>query len=96
MVKESSKDFDRPLYKKLVRKLKKTIRSISRASTVWGAITKRYKNQRRAPAKEKGIGIAAPDMPPLDARWGKDLMGTFLGDTVPQMLSFAAEEGPER
>ena len=41
--------------------------------------------------KEKGVDIAVLDMPLLDTRRGKDLMGTFLSDIVLQVLSFVAE-----
>ena len=48
-------------------------------------------NQWRILTKEKGIDIVALDMPLLDTRRGKDLMGTFLSDIVLQVLSFVAE-----
>ena len=48
-------------------------------------------NQWRVLTKEKGVDIAVLDMPLLDTRRGKDLVGTFLSDIVLQVLSFVAE-----
>jgi len=91
MDKQSGKDFDRPQYKKLVRKLKKDdllyIKSIDRLGRNYEEI----QNQWRVLTKEKGIDIVVLDMPLLDTRRGKDLMGTFLSDIVLQVLSFVAE-----
>lgn len=87
--KQSGKDFDRPQYKKLVRKLKKDnllyIKSIDRLGRNYSEI----QDQWRYLTKEKGVDIVVLDMP--DTRRGKDLMGTFLSDIVLQVLSFAAE-----
>ena len=89
--KQSGKDFQRPQYKKLVRKLKKDdllcIKSIDRLGRNYEEI----QNQWRILTKEKGIDIVVLDMPLLDTRRGKDLMGTFLSDIVLQVLSFVAE-----
>ena len=89
--KQSGKDFDRPQYKKLVRKLKKDnllyIKSIDRLGRNYSEI----QDQWRYLTKEKGVDIVVLDMPLLDTRRGKDLMGTFLSDIVLQVLSFAAE-----
>lgn len=91
MDKQSGKDFDRPQYKKLLRKLKKDdllyIKSIDRLGRNYGEI----QNQWRILTKEKGVDICAIDMPMLDTRRGKDLLGTFLSDIVLQVLSFVAE-----
>jgi len=91
MDKQSGKDFNRPQYKKLLRKLKKDdllyITSIDRLGRNYEEI----QNQWRALTKEKGIDIVVLDMPLLDTRRGKDLMGTFLSDIVLQVLSFVAE-----
>lgn len=91
MDKQSGKDFNRPQYQKLVRKLKKDdllyIKSIDRLGRNYEEI----QNQWRVLTKEKGIDIVVLDMPLLDTRRGKDLMGTFLSDIVLQMLSFVAE-----
>ena len=91
MDKQSGKDFQRPQYKKLVRHLKKDdllyIKSIDRL----GRNYKEILEQWRILTKEKGVDIVVLDMPLLDTRWGKDLMGTFLSDIVLQILSFVAE-----
>ena len=89
--KQSGKDFDRPQYKKLVRRLKKDdllyIKSIDRLGRNYEEI----QNQWRVLTKEKGVDIVVLDMPLLDTRRGKDLVGTFLSDIVLQVLSFVAE-----
>ena len=91
MDKQSGKDFNRPQYKKLVRKLKPDdllyIKSIDRLGRNYEEI----QNQWRILTKEKKIDIVVLDMPLLDTRRGKDLMGTFLSDIVLQVLSFVAE-----
>ncbi len=91
MDKQSGKDFERPQYKKLVRRLKKDdllyIKSIDRLGRNYEEI----QNQWRVLTKEKGIDIVVLDMPLLDTRRGKDLVGTFLSDIVLQVLSFVAE-----
>ena len=98
MDKQSGKDFNRPQYKKLVRRLKKDdllyIKSIDRLGRNYEEIQRNYEeiqNQWRILTKEKGIDIVVLDMPLLDTRRGKDLMGTFLSDIVLQVLSFVAE-----
>ena len=91
MDKQSGKDFERPNYKKLLRKLKKDdllyIKSIDRLGRNYEEI----QNQWRLLTKEKGVDICVIDMPLLDTRRGKDLLGTFLSDIVLQVLSFVAE-----
>lgn len=89
--KQSGKDFNRPQYKKLLRKLKKDdllyIKSIDRLGRNYEEILQQW----RMLTKEKGVDIVVLDMPLLDTRRGKDLMGTFLSDIVLQVLSFVAE-----
>ena len=89
--KQSGKDFNRPQYRKLLRKLKKDdllyIKSIDRLGRNYEEIL----HQWRILTKDKGIDIVVLDMPLLDTRRGKDLMGTFLSDIVLQVLSFVAE-----
>lgn len=91
MDKQSGKDFNRPQYKKLVRKLRKDdllyIKSIDRLGRNYEEI----QNQWRILTKDKGTDIVVLDMPLLDTRRGKDLVGTFLSDIVLQVLSFVAE-----
>ena len=89
--KQSGKDFNRPQYKKMLRKLKKDdllyIKSIDRLGRNYEEILQQW----RFLTKEKGVDIVVLDMPLLDTRRGKDLMGTFLSDIVLQVLSFVAE-----
>ena len=89
--KQSGKDFNRPQYRKLLRKLKKDdllyIKSIDRLGRNYEEILQQW----RILTKEKSIDIVVLDMPLLDTRRGKDLMGTFLSDIVLQVLSFVAE-----
>lgn len=90
--KQSGKDFDRPQYKKLVRKLKKDdllyVKSIDRLGRDYDEIIEQW----RVLTKEKGVDIVVLDMPLLDTRQGKDLIGTFVSDIVLQLLSFVAEK----
>ncbi len=89
--KQSGKDFDRPQYKRLVKRLRKGdllyILSIDRL----GRNYKEIQNQWRILTKDKEIDICVLDMPLMDTRNGKDLMGTFIADLVLQILSFVAE-----
>ncbi len=89
--KQSGKDFNRPQYKRLTRKMKKDdllyIKSIDRLGRNYEEILQQW----RELTKDKGIDIVVLDMPLLDTRRGKDLMGTFLSDIVLQVLSFVAE-----
>lgn len=89
--KQSGKDFERPHYKKLIKRLKKDdllyIKSIDRLGRNYNDIQEQW----RILTKEKGVDIVVLDMPLLDTRRGKDLMGTFLSDIVLQVLSFVAE-----
>lgn len=91
----SGKSFDRPQYKKLVKKLKAGdllyILSIDRLGRNYEEI----QNQWRVITKEKGADICVLDMPLLDTRQGKDLMGTFIADLVLQILSFVAQSERE-
>ena len=93
--KQSGKDFDRPNYKRLVRKLKKGdllyILSIYRLGRNYEEI----QSQWRYLTRDKEVDIAVIDMPLLDTRRGKDLMGTFLADIVLQILSFVAQNERE-
>ncbi len=89
--KQSGKDFDRPQYRRLLRKMKKDdllcIKSIDRLGRNYAEILEQW----RILTKDRGVDIAVLDMPLLDTRRGKDLMGTFLSDIVLQILSFVAE-----
>ena len=93
--KQSGKDFERPQYKKLVKKLKAGdllyILSIDRLGRKYEDVQKQW----RILTKDIGIDICVIDMPPLDTRNGKDLMGTFIADLVLQILSFVAQNERE-
>ncbi len=91
MDKQSGKDFKRPQYKRMLKILKKDavlyIKSIDRLGRNYEEIIEQW----RFITKEIGADIVVLDMPLLDTRRGKDLMGTFLSDIVLQVLSFVAE-----
>jgi DNA invertase Pin-like site-specific DNA recombinase len=91
MDKQSGKDFERSGYKSLVKKLKSGdllyVLSIDRLGRNYEEI----QNQWRILTKEKGVDISVIDMPLLDTRLHKDLIGTFISDIVLQILSFVAQ-----
>lgn len=93
--KQSGKDFNRPNYNAMVNLLKEGdilyILSIDRLGRNYEEI----QNQWRILTKEKNIDICVIDMPLLDTRNGKDLMGTFIADLVLQILSFVAQNERE-
>lgn len=95
MDKQSGKDFERPEYRKLLRKLMPGdilyILSIDRLGRNYEEIQEQW----RILTREKGIDIVVLDMPLLDTRRGKDLVGTFLSDIVLQILSFVAQKERE-
>jgi DNA invertase Pin-like site-specific DNA recombinase len=88
--KQSGKDFNRPAYKEVLKKLKQGdllyVLSIDRLGRNYEDIQMQW----RVLTKEKGVDIAVIDMPLLDTRLNKDLMGTFIADLVLQILSFVA------
>ncbi len=91
----SGKDFNRPAYKRLLGKLKAGdllyILSIDRLGRNYEEIQIEW----RRITKEKGTDVCVIDMPLLDTRQGKDLMGTFIADLVLQILSFVAQSERE-
>ena len=95
MDKQSGKDFNRPMYKRLIKRLRSGdllyVLSIDRLGRNYEEI----QNQWRLLTKEKGVDIAVIDMPLLDTRLHKDLMGTFISDLVLQILSFVAHSERE-
>ena len=88
---QSGKDFDRPMYRKMVKKLKIEdivyIKSIDRLGRNYHEVVEQWQYLTRV----KRVDIVVIEMPLLDTRRGKDLMGTFLSDVVLQVLSFVAE-----
>lgn len=93
--KRSGKNFDRPIYKKLKRKLKKgdllIFKSIDRLGRNYEEIIEEW----RSLTKEIGVDIRVIDMPLLDTTIGKDLFGSFISDLVLQIMSFLAENERE-
>ncbi|MDR3364982.1 MAG: recombinase family protein [Clostridiales Family XIII bacterium] len=93
--KQSGKDFQRPEYQKLVSGLQPGdllyIKSIDRL----GRNYREIQDQWRFITKDIGADIAVLDLPLLDTRQGKDLMGTFIADLVLQILSFVAQSERE-
>ena len=91
MDKQSGKDFERPQYKDMVRHMRRNdllyIKSIDRLGRNYEDVLEQW----RFLTKIKSVDIVVLDMPLLDTRRGKDLMGTFLSDIVLQVLSFVAE-----
>ena len=91
MDRQSGKDFNRPMYKQLLKKLQQDdllyVKSIDRLGRNYEEILEQW----RILTKEKKVDIVVIDMPLLDTRRGKDLMGTFLSDIVLQVLSFVSE-----
>ena len=89
--KESGRDFDRPMYREMVRELNKNdlvyIKSIDRLGRNYKEIVEQWQFLTRVVQAD----IVVIDMPLLDTRRGKDLLGTFLSDIVLQVLSFVAE-----
>ena len=93
--KQSEKDFERPQYKRMIKKLKSGdllyILSIDRLGRNYEEIQRQW----RVLTKDIGVDICVIDMPLLDTRNGKDLMGTFIADLVLQILSFVAQSERE-
>ena len=91
MDKQSGKDFERTQYKRLLRKLNKNsvlyIKSIDRL----GRNYRELNEQWRIITKEKEADIVVIDMPLLDTRREKNLLGTFISDIVLALLSYVAE-----
>ena len=95
MDKQSGKDFDRPAYRRLVRRLRPgdtlAVKSIDRLGRNYREILEQW----RILTHERRVGVVVLDMPLLDTRQGKDLMGTFIADLVLQILSFVAQSERE-
>lgn len=89
--KQSGKDFDRPQYSKLMRKLKNgdtlVIKSIDRLGRNYDEILVQW----RIITKQKRAAIVVLDMPLLDTRQNRDLTGTLIADIVLQLLSYVAQ-----
>ena len=91
MDKQSGKDFERPGYRRLMRKIKPgdtlVIKSIDRLGRNYEEILEQW----RCITREKNAAIVVLDMPLLDTRQGRDLTGTLIADIVLQLLSYVAQ-----
>lgn len=89
--KQSGKNFDRPAYLRLIRSMEGgdvlVVKSIDRLGRNYGEILEQWAGL----TKEKGIAIVVLDMPLLDTREGRDLIGTLIADIVLQLLSYVAQ-----
>lgn len=89
--KQSGKDFVRPGYTRLIRKLKQgdtlAIKSIDRLGRNYNEILEQW----HMITKEKKVAVVVLDMPLLDTRQGRDLTGTLIADIVLQLLSYVAQ-----
>ena len=92
---QSGKDFDRPQYRRMLRCLRRGdllyVLSIDRLGRNYEEIQRQW----RLLTQEMGVNICVIDMPLLDTRVGKDLLGTFIADLVLQILSFVAQSERE-
>ena len=89
---QSGKDFQRPQYQRLLKRLRPgdllCVLSIDRLGRNYGEILEQW----RTLTKEMLVDVCVFDMPLLDTRSGKDLMGTFIADLTLQILSFVAQD----
>lgn len=89
--KQSGKNFERPGYKRLIKRIKPgdilVIKSIDRLGRNYDEILEQW----RVITKEKQANIVVLDMPLLDTRQGRDLIGTLIADIVLQLLSYVAQ-----
>lgn len=88
---QSGKDFDRPAYKRLLRRMKKGDLLIMKSIDRLGRSYSEVMEQWRVITKEKCVDIKVADMPLLDTTYGKDLLGTFIADLTLQVMSFTAQ-----
>ena len=89
--KQSGKDFNRPAYGKLLRRLRRGDQLVIKSIARLGRNYREIMEQWQLITKEKGVDIRVLDMPLLDTAKSKDLLGTFISDIVLQLLSFVAE-----
>lgn len=89
--KQSGKDFNRPMYRKLLKRLKANdvlyVKSIDRLGRNYDEVLEQW----RILTKQKRVDIVVLDMPLLDTRRGKDLLGTLIADLVLSLLSYVSE-----
>lgn len=93
--KQSGKDFNRPMYRKLMRKLKEddilVVKSIDRLGRNYDEILEQW----RYITKQKKVHVVVLDMPLLDTRQNRDLTGTLIADIVLELLSYVAQSERE-
>ena len=89
--KQPGKDFERPNYKRLMKRLRPGDTLIIKSIDRLGRNYEEIQNQWRIITKEKKVDIVVIDMPLLDTRRDKNLLGTFISDLVLQLLSFISE-----
>lgn len=92
---QSGKDFNRPAYKKLMKKLKTGDVIITKSIDRLGRNYEEIIEQWRIITKVIGADVVIEDMPLLDTRKTKDLLGTFISDLVLQLLSYVAQNERE-
>jgi len=94
--KQSGKDFHRPAYRRLIREVERgdllCLSSLDRLGRDYAEVQEQW----RILTKEKGVDIKVLDMPLLDTRQHKDLIGTFISDLVLQVLSFVGQSELEQ
>ena len=88
---QSGKDFERPAYQKMMKKLRKGDIVVTKSIDRLGRNYEEIKEQWRIITKEIGADIMIQDMPLLDTTKSRDLLGNFISDVVLQLLSFVAE-----
>ena len=90
MDRQSGKDFNRPAYCRLVKRLRVgdllVVKSIDRLGRNYDEVIEQW----RFLTKERGVDIRVLDMPLLDTTHAKDLLGTFIADLTLQVLSYCA------
>ena len=89
--KQSGKDFQRPVYRRMLRKLKPTDTVVIKSIDRLGRNYQEIREQWRVITKEKQAAIVVLDMPLLDTRQGRDLTGMLIADIVLELLSYVAE-----
>ena len=91
MDKQSGRDFNRPQYQRLMRRLRRGDKLVVKNIDRMGRSYEEIIAQWRMITREKGADIVVLDMPLLDTRQGRDLMGTLISDIVLQLLSYVAQ-----
>ena len=88
---KSGKDFDRPAYQRLKKRLRAGDLIVTKSIDRFGRNYKEIMEEWKIISRDIGADICVIDMPLLDTRQNKDLLGTFISDLVLQILSFVSE-----